>query len=530
MKDFSYFLKTWDDRVDICRKYEAIFEKKFNASNLQNVKTPRFLINKMIDKVSVLENKKILVMFNFEFIDALIFEYNVKPENIYFVADCHEMMCKVIRLVYNLPINNIVYHTEYKDNSLTSKVKKLSMKFDLCITNPPYNRGLDLKIIDSVKDICDEIVCIHPSMWLLDIKGDREGYSNLKNSLKLNDLEFFNGNPIFNIAQFLPIVITHIDKNKKDNIIDIKWFDEEFNITDINNVTKYGKDWIYLIYNFYSKIFDVCEKDNINNHNKVLENIKNKEYIVQLAYIRGHVYGDVEQMLSDDFYTIVMRGEENLGIRDIVDTPVFYEFETKNEQLNFLNYLKTDFARFCLTFYKNNGHLISGNICRLIPWLDFTQEWNDEKLFKHFDIDKPTQDYIRKFLPDYYGIRKEKTPEILVKEIIQKYYLDEGYGNIFENLDEGDEEKIAKVDTYLASGEKYKFSFYTIEQRDNFAQYITNTKFVSFLNTLVKVNKKNERKLCIIPDMDFSEEWNDEKLFKYFNIPEELQKYILESK
>ena len=45
----------------------------------------------------------------------------------------------------------------------------------------------------------------------------------------------------------------------------------------------------------------------------------------------------------------------------------------------------------------------------IIPWMDFTQSWDDEKLFKYFDIDQKTQNYIREFLPDYYGLRSKKT-------------------------------------------------------------------------------------------------------------------------
>ena len=34
------------------------------------------------------------------------------------------------------------------------------------------------------------------------------------------------------------------------------------------------------------------------------------------------------------------------------------------------------------------------------------EEWDDDKLFKKFDVSQELQDYIREFLPDYYGIRK----------------------------------------------------------------------------------------------------------------------------
>ena len=43
-------------------------------------------------------------------------------------------------------------------------------KFDLCFSNPPYNNGLDLKIINTITSICKEMVVVHPSTWLLDLK------------------------------------------------------------------------------------------------------------------------------------------------------------------------------------------------------------------------------------------------------------------------------------------------------------------------------------------------------------------------
>jgi hypothetical protein len=61
-----------------------------------------------------------------------------------------------------------------------------------------------------------------------------------------------------------------------------------------------------------------------------------------------------------------------------------------------------------LAILKNGKNAAVGEM-DLIPWLDFTQSWDDEKLFAHFNIDQVTQDYIRAFLPDYYGIRKPKT-------------------------------------------------------------------------------------------------------------------------
>ncbi len=76
-------------------------------------------------------------------------------------------------------------------------------------------------------------------------------------------------------------------------------------------------------------------------------------------------------------------------------------FTTKMEANNFLSYMKTDFARFMLALYQINGNIHRGEL-RSVPWMDFTQEWTDEKLYEHFNIDDIDQQRISDFIPDYY--------------------------------------------------------------------------------------------------------------------------------
>ena len=130
--------------------------------------------------------------------------------------------------------------------------------------------------------------------------------------------------------------------------------------------------------------------------------------VIQLAGIRGTPYreSDIDApMLLNDFYTMVMKDSDgNKGIRKS-DIKATFTFISEAERDNFIDYLKTDFARFCLSIFKINSHLDNGEL-ELIPWLDFTEEWDDAKLYKHFNINKETQAYITSFLPDFHGIRQ----------------------------------------------------------------------------------------------------------------------------
>ena len=282
------------------------------------------------------------------------------------------------------------------------------MKFDVVFSNPPYTNNLDIKILNEIIDIADEFVVVHPSTWIIDCKYGTKFTVDFRKriSSKVKSFEFFNGNPIFDIGLYVPTVITHIDSKHNGNI-EINFFNNAFEIQNIFDISKYGEKWITLI-----KPFFVSMKNHYSiNDNKVdAENPPTNKLFVQMARIRGHVNlsakSDSSKIAQDDFYTMVMKSsEDNKGIRKTNQNPPTFAFDTETEQNNFIEYLKTDFARFCLSIYKNGVSLVGGEL-GLIPWLDFTEEWDDDKLFAKFNVSQDLQDYIREFLPDYHGIRK----------------------------------------------------------------------------------------------------------------------------
>ena len=85
-------------------------------------------------------------------------------------------------------------------------------------------------------------------------------------------------------------------------------------------------------------------------------------------------------------------------------------FNSENEVKNFINYLKTDFARSVLYFYKNSTQLIPAT--DYLPWFDFSDnvfskspKEIDNYLFKKYDISDEIRKHIEEILPDYYNIR-----------------------------------------------------------------------------------------------------------------------------
>jgi hypothetical protein len=156
--------KAWQDAI------KEITEKLANnTSNLQTIHTPFELVNCMIGKLkeNVELKDKTFCVFNLEFVEALIYDYGVARDRIWFVTDCPEKA-------------KIMGHDRYKGvvvargNFLKTE---MIMKFDCVIMNPPYQaktkggngqRDLWPDFVKKGLSICKEngfCVFVHPNKW-----------------------------------------------------------------------------------------------------------------------------------------------------------------------------------------------------------------------------------------------------------------------------------------------------------------------------------------------------------------------------
>lgn len=377
-------------------------------NNWQKNSTPISIVRKMACKTN-LEDKKVLILFNIEFLQVLIEEENLKVENICFVADSELEYLTATNL---FKVKSLLL-TDHDSKSLKDLIENNKMKFDVVFSNPPYNANVDIKIVSAVMDFAEEMIVVHPSTWLIDQKNKTKLFVDFKNKLnrKVKSIEFFNGNYVFDIGLFVPCIITHI-KQSLNSDIEIDFFNDQYKVDDIYNVTKFGSNWKSIVEPFSNQMKNYISQHDGNVWEKRIEfdSFQNDDskYYVQLAAIIGHTSKNEHTLTKNDFYTMVMKdSDRNKGVRNQnvrKDGFIVFEFDTDIEQTNFINYLKTDFARFCLAIYKNTQNNHYGEM-DLIPWLDFNEEWDDAKLFDKFDISKELQAYIIDFLPDYFDIR-----------------------------------------------------------------------------------------------------------------------------
>jgi hypothetical protein len=111
---------------------------------------------------------------------------------------------------------------------------------------------------------------------------------------------------------------------------------------------------------------------------------------IQLAGIRGHCHNYNDKMLTDDFYTLCQKNpNKNVRLRKKSN---FKHNEIIFKSLDVtIEYLCSDLVRFCLCLTKNYCNLNTGEMT-LIPK-------------QPIPVSEELREYIRDFLPDYYGIR-----------------------------------------------------------------------------------------------------------------------------
>jgi hypothetical protein len=259
------------------------------------------------------------------------------------------------------------------------------MKFDVVIGNPPYKHGLHLKFLEKAIEISNNIVAfIEPIYFLINEKPTKRKHieKRLIDYLKdnLSYLKIFNGNYVFNAEFFTSIGIIILNKNIKNQIqIENDLLKENYILDDLSNLTKFGNSQHYK--SLKNKILKY--EDNFLNH-------KNK--------ICGSFFVNLGMMNGGKIGCPLTRSEK---VSKNIYKSIYFSFKTETEAENCLSYLKTNFARFALMIYQNHQNIDTGELAS-VPYLDFTQEWTDEKLHDNFNLTQDEVDFIKKHIPEYY--------------------------------------------------------------------------------------------------------------------------------
>ena len=388
---------------------EFLFKKILINLGVQGNHTPTSIVDKMLDKAEDLTDKTILVLFNLEILEGL--SRRGFLNKVTFIADS-DLEEKFARAIYKVPTLLYADPKDWKENinnTTEDIMAQMNQAPDITFTNPPYTGSLDLKILLALKKRLKKLVCVHPATWLVDNKGTKNLFKEFRDTFDrhTSDLEVFNGNPVFTVSLYVPCVITTADMNATYKTKKVNWFGVDWKIDSFKTVTIHGQDWDPLVKDFQDKVSKYCSK-----HGNILENLisvsdVSKKYQVQLPAVRGHEDYDYNNMVKNDFYTLIQKNSsDNKGMRNMdAAGKTVLQIGSRKEQDSLLGYLQSDFARLCFSLLKTGQNVMRGETA-LIPWMDFTRSWTDDELFSELGYHKghAIREYAKKFLPDYHNL------------------------------------------------------------------------------------------------------------------------------
>ena len=279
-------------------------------------------------------------------------------------------------------------------------LKHVTNRFDAVIMNPPYAKDLHKKFLIWAATHADTTVSIQPCQFLYKHSGLNQLDTDVQNAVSqfVNTVYIMNPNLIWKDHKFASPVGIFIASSLKKANATVCIHDEMTG--DIYTVVI---DKICKRYNQLSKFRGHLYRYLMDNPDTViLHREKNEDapYVVELAKIRGHISEVNKDIYSnDDFATMVTRGHlPQTAVSD--PNKQHFWFDSETEAINFIDYLKTDFARLCLYINKFGLHIDSNNM-GLIPWLDFKRKWTDYELFNLLGIKNPNLEDPT-LLPKYY--------------------------------------------------------------------------------------------------------------------------------
>ncbi|MDD5651046.1 MAG: hypothetical protein PHF86_11625, partial [Candidatus Nanoarchaeia archaeon] len=148
-------------------------EKLSAHEGLQIFYTPFGLADSMVNGNT---EGLIRVFFNLEFLEVLL---NRKKDmtKVQYVGDT-ERKCRFAKLLYK--VETVLIDKDNWEKILKKEKQigeffvscKMNQAADVTFSNPPYTRNMDLKIIMSLQEsgLLKNLICVHPSSWLLDVK------------------------------------------------------------------------------------------------------------------------------------------------------------------------------------------------------------------------------------------------------------------------------------------------------------------------------------------------------------------------
>ncbi len=296
-----------------------------------------------------------------------------------------------------------------RSHSSYAKTNPKTVKFDICLMNPPYSKGNpELKFLEKTIQICDNVISIQPVRWITDTNAKYSNRSDLnkyKDSIcnHIKDLEIIkdkDAEEIFKAGFTMDIGIFVCDKNGGYNYKELsedRIFDEVL-----------------------SKM-----KDNVKNH---IEFSEPKNAIV-ISLITGGNKGRKSHLI-DLFWTLAdydsviynedgKRLDNGLTFRQNREKTAWGNVKVRGEQnnikfknidecINFFNFTRLDLFRYMFNKSVVDVHVHPEKL----PFVnDYSKEWTNNMLYDYFDINTEDRKYISNYIKEEYNLLMKRVEE-----------------------------------------------------------------------------------------------------------------------
>jgi hypothetical protein len=363
-----------------------------------------------------------------------------------------------------------VYHGDTLELDIfeTFKVKQ----FDIILGNPPYNQILTKvgakplyhKFIEYYIDKCLMLSYIVPSRWFAGGKGLSKFRKMMINRTDILYIKHYDdASKIFGNSVDIKGGVNYflIDKDY-NGLCDYNGSKVKFNKYDILVDSKYcGIINKFLENDKITEIYHGQGHFNVKTNDKRLTDKKDdlKCYVSkQKGFIK---YIDEKNVKKDitTYKVITTRasfqansgfGNMFIGYPNEICSQSYILFEVKSEieAKSLLSYMKCKLPNFMLSLRKSSQD-ISEATCKWIPLLPLNKEWNDEEVYKYFDLSDDEIKLVKETkLSGYNDVKPiDKNEPMIIKDGRKQYYLinqklykvkkDKSQGKLFGSYENG---------------------------------------------------------------------------------------------
>lgn len=417
--------------LKIQKEIENIVQNKSTSFLFGEVFTPQNIVDEMLDLLdpSFWNNKDLKILdpcngvWNFQvwLLKKLVKNYHQKSaslddklkeifdKNLY-TCDIQEESSNLYKNIfgngYTYNFNHFLGDFLSKDFDNYLKNQKIE-KFDLIVTNPPYQIGKDSrsamsiyhKFVEKAIKISDKVIMITPQKWYTNpsMKDFREKMINEYGLKVLVD----KGQDVFptidlkgGVSYFL------LDKNYKDNECLYNWNKQAFK----HNLILKKEDTDFLDKIDYSKNFsdDLIGEQYFwigNSDKRFKEKSDGNDYLCYVSKKNGGIKWIDKTMIQKnklvDSYKVLIPtasgSKKDIAVLGdmIIAKPYeicsrsysHFSFESEKEARSFLSYLNTKFAKKLIAI-KKQTHLVKKDTFSLLPKIPLDREWTDNEIKK----------------------------------------------------------------------------------------------------------------------------------------------------